>query len=221
MENVLQEFASVPGLTGAYIYQLPGAILENTLPALFKPARLLAMGKQLSKVHAAGAMTLQEVSDVVLAYDESTVMARPIAEKAWLVLLGAPDLNVHLATLTVNLLMDDLKSFLESPAAQERARPQALEAPAPGPATGARAPLTPRDLMERGSLAPALLGMQSALAKVMGPMAKIVFTECLEKWLQLNEPSKDNLGSLLNLVLREIDDPEKAARYRNMVEALP
>ncbi len=66
-----------------------------------------------------------------------------------------------------------------------------------------------------------LQAMQGALAKVIGPMAKIIFLECLEKWLQRNAPSREKLPALTDLVLREIADPEKAVKYQNMLEALP
>ncbi len=219
MESILNELASVQGLTGAFIYQSPGTILQNILPPVFKPARLLSMGKALVKIHGAGALNFPDLSDVILNFDESTVITRSIAEKTWLIILGEPDLNVNMATLSMNLLLDDLKTSHELAPSEERAATTIPEVSAPI----AKAPSqpSPKELMERGPLAPDLQAMQGALAKIMGPMAKIIFSECLEKWLQRHAPSREKLPDLTNLVVREIADPDKAAKYQQMLVSTP
>lgn len=218
MESILSELASVQGLTGAFIYQSPGTILQNILPPIFKPARLLNMGKALVKIHGAGALNFPELTEVVLNFDESTVITRSIADKTWLIILGESDLNVNMVTLSVNLLLDDFKGSLErAPVLESAGSPM----PEVHPPAGKEPPPSPKDLMERGSLAPDLQAMQAALAKVMGPMAKIIFLECLEKWLQRTPPSRDKLPELTNLVSRELADPEKAAKYHQLIESLP
>ncbi|MBL0311725.1 MAG: hypothetical protein IPP78_03225 [Holophagaceae bacterium] len=218
MESILNELTHVQGLTGAYIYQAPGTILQNILPPIFKPARLLSMGKALTKIHGAGALNFPDLSDVILSFDESTVITRSIAEKTWLIILGEPDVNVNMVTLSVNLLLDDFKGSLELAPGADSAGFPIPEAPAA--TTKVPAPSS-KDLLEHGLLAADLQAMQGALAKVIGPMAKIIFLECLEKWLQRNAPSREKLPALTDLVLREIADPEKAVKYQNMLEALP
>lgn len=214
MESLLNELNSVKGLTGAYIYQSPGTVLLNTLPSVFKPARLLSLGKALVKIHGAGALSLPDLSDVILNFDESTVITRSVAEKTWLIILGEPELNVNMATLSVNLLLDDFKGSFALPSGRERT---GLPVPELAPTSGSAPPASPKDLMEKGPLAPDLQAMQSALAKVIGPMAKIIFSECLEKWLQQNTPSREKLPRLTELVFLEIADPEKANKYQKML----
>lgn len=221
MESILHELATVQGLTGAYIYQSPGTLLQNILPPVFKPARLLNMGKALAKIHGAGALHFPDLSDVVLNFDESTVITRSIAEKTWLIILGEPDLNVNMVSLSVNLLLDDFKDSLEQAARSGPAGAAAPEAPAPAAQPPVAPPTSPRELMEVGPLAPDLQAMQTALAKVVGPMAKIIFAECLEKWLQRNPPSRERLPGLAELVVREIGEPDKATKYLKLIERVP
>ncbi len=76
---------------------------------------------------------------------------------------------------------------------------------------------SPRALIEKGALAPSLQGMQDALAKFMGPMAQIIFLECVEKWLENHQPSHSTLVSLVDRVVEEIGDPVKIADYRQRV----
>jgi hypothetical protein len=61
--------------------------------------------------------------------------------------------------------------------------------------------------------------MQTALAKILGPMAKIVFIECVEMWQRSCDPSKSTLPELLNIIASEIDEPKKAASFRQLATA--
>jgi len=59
--------------------------------------------------------------------------------------------------------------------------------------------------------------MQTTLAKFMGPMAKIIFLECVEKWLEGHQPVKASLPQLVDIVAAEIGDPAKMSDYRQKV----
>jgi hypothetical protein len=59
--------------------------------------------------------------------------------------------------------------------------------------------------------------MQTTLAKFLGPMAKIIFLECVEKWLQDQQPAKSTLPQLVDIVAAEIGDPAKTSDYRQRV----
>jgi hypothetical protein len=59
--------------------------------------------------------------------------------------------------------------------------------------------------------------MQSTLAKFLGPMAKIIFIECLEKWLLAHQPVKAALPHLIDIVVSELDGPDQIADYRQKV----
>ncbi len=81
MEHVLNEFKSVQGVMGAYIYNARGHVLANNLPTIFKEAMLLNIGKVLAKLYSAGGLTFPDISDVFLSYEESIVIVREITDK--------------------------------------------------------------------------------------------------------------------------------------------
>jgi hypothetical protein len=60
--------------------------------------------------------------------------------------------------------------------------------------------------------------MQSALSKVVGPMAKIVFFDSLEQWVRLGTPCKESLPLLTDIVTEEIGDADLANGFK---EKLP
>jgi hypothetical protein len=213
MHSVLNELASIPGLTGAFVYQAKRGISENTLPSSFTPAKIQVIGKALSKIHAAGSMNFPDLSDIVLSSDDSTVFVRDLSEKAWVVLMGEPTLNVNMAAVSLHVILEDLKEALAQGEGESTQVPQTLE-PAPKPT------LSTKELMESPILGPILQGMLVALAKVVGPMAGIIFLECLERWAEEANPQKENLPKLLALLVQETGDSANAARYRKLVEPL-
>jgi len=62
-----------------------------------------------------------------------------------------------------------------------------------------------------------LRGMQAALLKIMGPMSKIIFKEAVETWSGMGEPSISTLPDLVEILLNEINDSEKEAKYLKMI----
>jgi hypothetical protein len=92
---------------------------------------------------------------------------------------------------------------------------QASVAPKTSPVVAA----SPRELIEQGALSTCLQGMQTTLAKYLGPMAIIIFLECLEKWLQDHQPVKAALPQLVDIVVVEIGEPAKMAEYRQKVSS--
>lgn len=213
MDTVLKELASTPDLKGAFVYQAKGGILGNTLPPVFKPSKVQAMGKVLSKIHAAGCMNFPDLSDITLSFDESTIFVRDLPGKAYVALVGGPTFNVNLAALSLHVVMEDLKDVLaRGDREQAVVLPMAEQAP--------KAAISPEELMESRTLGPVLQGMHTALAKVVGPMAGIIFMECLERWAGEVEPRRENLPKLLALLVQETGGAANEATYRKLVGPL-
>lgn len=113
---------------------------------------------------------------------------------------------------------DDLLSFLDG-------KPLSLDGAGllPLPAAGSTeepAVPSPERRVPARSLDPLLQNMQAAFAKVVGPMAGIIFQECLDQWANEAEPRRENLPRLLALLMQQAGDAERAARYRSLVQPL-
>jgi hypothetical protein len=214
MDAILKELASTPGLKGAFVYHAKAGLLGNTLPPAFTSAKVETMGRVLTKIHAAGCMNFPELSDFTLSLDESTIFVRDVPGKALVALVGGPAFNVNMAALSLQMVIDDLADALLAQGAPEPA------AHPPGETAPKAAALSPEALMESRTLGPTLQSMQAALAKVVGPMAGVIFLECLERWTGEVEPRKENLPRLLALLLPETGGDEQEVRYRKLVEPL-
>jgi hypothetical protein len=205
MRAVLEEIQTIPGVTGGFLYHPRKGILESDLPAVFKEPKLLKIGRILVKIYATGRANFSDISEITLFYEESLVLIRELRDAVHLIILGSPDLNMNLLTMTLNLMMEDLDLHFNAP--PDAHLPKTESDPMSMAGT----------LLERGPMAQALSAMQRELSKVVGPMSKIIFTDALRRWIDTGTPSPGTYSVLMKILADEIDDPEKMRYYRQLI----
>ena len=67
------------------------------------------------------------------------------------------------------------------------------------------------------SLDEGLQGMQICLARVIGPIAKIVFQEALYEWEQHKSADSKDYALLKEIMLNQIDDPDHKQRLEELL----
>ena len=192
MKQAIDELKAIPGVVGACLFGAKEGLLQSNLPGIFKPDKLTAVGKQLTKLLAAGRMSFDDLNDLSLHYDESVVIARELRKGLIVFAICDPSFNHNLLTMSLNLLQEELSD-----------QPDIQAAPA----------------AERGTEDPLMAELQTALSKVLGPMAAIIFAEIRQDWLQQGG-SGAQLGELVNMIHREIGDPEKIATFEAITAPL-
>jgi predicted regulator of Ras-like GTPase activity (Roadblock/LC7/MglB family) len=219
MQQILDEFKSIPGIVGASVFRPKQGVLCHNLPALFKADRINEMGKHLVKIYAAGRHNFPDLAEVMVNYEEATILCRQFQGGDFLVAVCDPGANFNLLTMSMNLALEDFHGTVPASAS---APPSAVPIAADKKPSIVASPMVPKvdltALRESESLAAPLQIMQQALTKIMGPMAMIVFDEVVTIWATGGTPSTSNLNTLLELLCDEIGDPGKADRYRDMVK---
>jgi len=203
MRTYLEELQSVAGIVGSYLFSLRQGVLANTLPSLFRIEKLQAMGRLLARIHSAGRGSFSDLSESTLVYEEFVLIVREAQTETFLVVIAEPGYNSNLLALALNTALKELPE-LSRTASPSSPRPE-------------RQVPTVDSLLAEGSLAAPLSAMQTLLAKVMGPIAPIIFRETAEEWLTRQAPSRSALPALFDLLAREIGDPEKIRTYRQLV----
>jgi hypothetical protein len=234
MDEVFSEILGTPGVQGLFVFSPPDKVLVSTLGGRLDGPGLISSGKLLQRIHAATRMNIADVSELLLFYEEALLLVKEISDKVFLVIMAEGSANPYLITMSIGMSLDDLKAWIQGQHAATRVAPATPVAPAPPaapvppahrpepevkPAPVAPKP-TPEELMESGPLADTLSEMQSALARVMGPMASIIFSEAQTQWISATNPSEATLGELVKILTREIRDPERIKRFRDMVSPL-
>lgn len=202
MQQIINDLKSIPGVIGAFGYRAKQGILCNNLPSLFKPERLTEIAKNLTKITTAGRLGFPDLAEVLISFEESVLLCRPLGVSDFLITLCDPSINMNLLGLSLNLALEDFDPDAGG---------------ASPPAAGAAPPVDPEQLRQSGPLAKPLQGMAQMLAKVMGPMAGLIFDEALATWATGQVPTQAGLPTLLDALCREIDDPEKSERFRQLV----
>ena len=185
----------------------------NNLPPVFKDANLKKVGSVIDKIYQSTNLASENVTELVLYYAESTIMARLIGETAYLIVLCDPSLNQNLLTMTINMIADKIKLIAENMDILQGGSDPSVNA---GP-TGLLNPEKSDGILNVSHMSSQLRGMQAALLKIMGPMSKIIFKEAVETWSGMGEPSISTLPDLVEILLNEINDSEKEAKYLKMI----
>lgn len=192
MKQAIDELKEIPGVVGACLFGSQEGLLQSNLPGIFKSEKLSEVGKQLSKLLTAGRMSFSDINDLALHYDESVVIARELRKGLTVFAICDPSFNHNLLTMSLNLLQEELRD-----------QPQA---------STAKAAAAPAQISVSAELEPTLEDLKGCLAKVLGPMAGIVFDEILQNW-SLQGASVERLPALIELMKTEIGDPEKIATF--------
>jgi hypothetical protein len=208
MKQAIDELKAIPGVVGACLFGSPDGLLQCNLPGMFKPEKLTVVGQQLAKLLAAGRMSLEDVQDLSLHYDESVVISRELRKGLIVFAICDPSFNHNLLTMSLNLLQDELREQSETPA-HSAASPTPVVV-ANGVASVAASAASPVETLQ---LKPQL---KEALAKVMGPMAGVILDEIYADWWH-SESQAEGLPALLALIRAEISDPQKIAVFDALI----
>jgi hypothetical protein len=215
MDQVFGEITETPGVVGVFVFSPPDKLLANTLTTRFDSSSLINTGKILLKIYSATRMNIPDMSEVLLFYEEALLLVKELTDKVLLIVMCEKSANPSLITMSIGIFLEDLKAWVQKQQPPPP-RPEAEAKPAPAPAPITQKP-TPEELMEGGPLADTLSEMQAALARVMGPMASIIFMEAQSQWISGYSPSEATLGDLVRILTKEIKDPERIKRFRDMV----
>jgi hypothetical protein len=200
MKQAIDELKAIPGVVGACLFGTQEGLLLSNLPGIFKPEKLTAVGKQMTKLLAAGRMSFDDLNDLSLHYDESVLIARELRKGLTVFAICDPSFNHNLLTMSLNLLQEEIR---DQPDIQTSLAPVQV---APAGAGSAE-------------LEPLMADLKSVLAKVLGPMASIIFDEIQQDWLQRGGADA-RLDDLLRMIHTEIGDSEKIATFESLAAPL-
>lgn len=202
MKQAIDELKAIPGVVGACLFGSQEGLLQSNLPEIFKAEKLTAVGKQLTKLLMAGRMSFADINDLSLYYDESVIIARELSKGMVIFVVCDPSFNHNLLTMSLNLLQEELR---DNPAAA-LAAPSVNAAPVATASAGAE-------------LEPLMKELTAALAKVLGPMAGIIFNEVRQAWAAQGATSA-RLPQLIEMLNEEIGDPDKVATFEPLAAPL-
>ena len=207
MIHLIDELKVIPGVIGACIVNSQEGLKVTNLPTIFKPERLNLVGKHLLKLYSAGRMSFDDLTDIVLNYDESVVVARELEKNTLIFAICDPTFNHNLLTMSFNLLQEEFKlgNFSTATTPATEVKSAASSQPSTGGVSGAL-----QDLFTE---------MKTSLGKILGPMAGFVFDEVAEEWMEQGPPDFSRIEELIEQINQEIADQDKIDNYRQIISS--
>ena len=217
MKKVLDKLKLKQDIIGAYVFHVKGGVSAKNMPDDFTDTRLTAIAEKIVKIFSSGLKGLQDVSEVSLIYEESIVTVCKITDHYYLIILSVPDAKRILLPMVLQSAMDELKSLIVNDRREDEIKPEKSGNRLSESFDENNPEIDSERLMASGSMAKVLQELQIALTKVIGPIAGIIFMDSLKEWTATDHPDPSTIPNLLDILCKEINDPEKFNIYRKEI----
>jgi predicted regulator of Ras-like GTPase activity (Roadblock/LC7/MglB family) len=211
MEEVLKQIKTVPGTLGCMVFDDHGHLISHVFPGIFDSKLLMAAVSTVSDKLAGLKDPTGGVKTIDFRFQNGRILVKPV-DGGCLVILCEGTINLQTLIISLNVAVKQVERNLKTAGPVTPTQQAPVAAP---PSAGSTA--SPQDLIEKGPLSAYLQGMQVTLTKFVGPMAKIIFLDCIDVWLRDNQPVKAALPQLVDIVASEIGDPARMTEYRQKV----
>lgn len=188
MEQAIVTLKKLPGVLGVCVYDADLKVMINRMPPFLSEEVLLGLGVQLDEVMSLAREKLADASEMTLHYDDVSLFVHTFADQSILV-FGEPSMNGRMVSYSLNMLSKP--KIIEDKGSDKVSQPE----------------VTPNQPVDFSGEIP---GLKQRLAKIIGPMAEIIFDDALDVWQRAGEGSFD---SLMQVLRKEVDDAEKYERY--------
>ena len=208
MDSLLQEINMLPGVLGCFVYDGKQQIAGSKMPPIFKENTIRSIGNLLARTVQMGSMAQLSFTDIEIKYNESLLLANPMASGALLIIICEPSTNQSLVKMTTGMLIKDIETSMSLGSTPVPRKPQQTatsNSPTPQQPSQ-KAPPAPKEAEISAELAPILEQVKEALALAIGPIAAPVMKDSIELWATQNEPSIANIPTLAKILCEEIND---------------
>ncbi len=108
MSNIFQEFKSIQGYIGGYIFRPGSGILVKDMPTVYKENKLSELGEVLIKTYKSGSLNFSDMIDVSICFQEAIIIIRETSGNSFVFLFIDPSANMNLFNMTLSVMMDDI-----------------------------------------------------------------------------------------------------------------
>lgn len=205
MEMVLEDIKCIPGVSCVFCFNSREGMVAKIAAPKFSDEALSAVGRTLVKIFSGGKQLFSDMHSVQLRLDQLNIFMIWVTGSHYLTIIHEQNLNPTLLNMTLVQTIKDLKAALAAPARV-----------APNEPDAGRKQI--REALGTGPYAQILTAMETSLAKVMGPMASIVFQDTLGEWIEsIDDPNRIPVEKLVKMLSAEISDPEKIKTYQLLI----
>lgn len=209
MNTISQEFAILPGVIGSCVSDRNNGIFFSSMPGFFTESMAKEASNNISRMMQMATVKGLDPQAMSICYDKFIIIAMPIGSDAALLILCEPNSNTSLVSTTATMLGPEIKKAMEKALGSE---------PEP-PASIAVVKNVEQDRTTQQA-AQALNTIKKALFDTIGPVADMVYDECVERWTASNPPNVSRIFELIGCISIEIDNPDLFEEFKEKISDL-
>ncbi|MBU0728597.1 MAG: hypothetical protein KKE17_07925 [Proteobacteria bacterium] len=119
MEALLKEIKSLPNIIGSFIYVENQGVEHTDLPRIFRKDGLEKVGRSLDRIFTLNAPSDLAVDSLEIKFNESVAFVQRINQGSSIITFCDPSANLSLVSMTMNMLLPELKNSLAHPKEDE------------------------------------------------------------------------------------------------------
>ncbi len=209
MNTLSKEFAILPGVLGSCVSVRGEKTLLSSLPDFFTDIMIEETANNTGRMMQMAEVKGLDPQTMSIRYDRFDIVAMPISASSMLLVLCEQGSDTSLVSTTAGMLAPELKKMIEQ-------APAAVAEPTPEPQTEPKENL---DYINKQTTH-ALNSIKQALFDTVGPIADMVYDECLERWTTNNTPDISRIFELIGYISGEIDNPELFEEFKEKISSL-
>jgi len=222
MQEFLKEIKNIPSVMGSYVHISGGREIHSDLPKIFLN-KVQEIGEVFDRVIKVNLATNMHAGTIEFKFDEAMIFLRTIDQDSCLITFCETDVNKKMLNMTTGMLANEMKAAVEQ---VRKGGGKTAPAPAqpPQPSTSkakeepARKTVDVNKIIHAGPLAKVFQAFQDSLALAIGPISEMVIKDNVEIWAQKGECSQERLTELVDMLVKEIDDPSLEAEFKLAVK---
>ncbi|MCK5098981.1 MAG: hypothetical protein KAR45_12820 [Desulfobacteraceae bacterium] len=207
MDTILKEILSLPEVVGTCVIDKDLGIQMSALPDFFTEAMAMEANRHVGRMIQMAEMKGMGPQVISISFDKFMIIALSISKSFLLLILCNLGCNTSLVTTTANMLAPELKKILEHNIITIEYSP-----------TDSTSKATEASLEQASrETAQTLEHIKQSLFETVGPVAEMVFGDCIEQWTETNPADISRISELVDHISMELNNPELAKEFNKKI----
>ncbi len=209
MNTIFKEFDILPGVLGSCISVRDNGILFSNLPESFTEKMVNETSNNLGRMMQMAEVKGLDPQTMSIRYDKFEIIAMPLDNNATLLVLCEPGSNTSLIGTTAYMLRPELEKSIKEPIPQKEDIVRVATI----------APSNDQEYINKET-STALDTIKKALYDTVGPIAEMVYDDCVEQWTKHNPPNVSRIFELIGCISTEIDNADLFDEFKKKISTL-
>lgn len=208
MKTILHELTILPGVMGACIIMKETGVVESNMPAIFTEAMAKEAGANMSRMMQMAKIKGLAPQTLSIAYNLYSILVLNVGDCGQLIILCEHGINTSLAATTGLMLTPEFEKICTQRVQKQEITPQITQVQ------------KDEEAYINSRTTKALEQIRDALFETIGPVADMIYEECIERWTAENPPDIARIFELIGCLSGEIDNQDLFSEFKEKITSL-